>query len=36
MDAVIEQHPDKKILIIEKEQYNNLHASLAYMVGALA
>jgi hypothetical protein len=35
MDAVIEQHPDKKIFIIEKEQYNDLDASLAYMVGAL-
>ena len=35
MDAVIEQHPDKKIFIIEKEQYNDLNASLAYMVGAL-
>ncbi len=36
MDAVIKQHPDKKIFIIEKEQYTDLDASLAYMVGALA
>ena len=32
MDAVIEQHPDKKILIIEKEQYNNLDAVVADVV----
>jgi hypothetical protein len=24
MDAVIEQHPDKKILILEKEKYQQL------------
>lgn len=36
MDAVIKQHPDKKFFIIEKEQYIDLDASLAYMVGALA
>lgn len=32
MDAVIEQHPDKKILIIEKQEYSKLYADVADVV----